>query len=266
MGAEAVVWPLTRDLTTASFHPDADHRAACAARSPPASGVHIHRGDALPEGHRGSVFISESAQNLVQRQVREPDGVSFRSHPAREGVEFLASRDTWFRPVFAANGPDGALYIVDMYRKDIDHPAYVPEASRRLFDFTAGRGLRTHLPSGRAGSPARSNRRRSRRHGHRSARAQPRASQRVVAGHGAAAAGRAPAAELPHRSCGSWPRRGGESGRLQALWTLDGLGVLNDEDVVRAMRDQSASVRRTACAWRRPVFHASPGLTGCRCC
>ena len=40
-----------------------------------------------------------------------------------------------------ANGPDGALYVVDMYRKDIDHPAYVPEESRRLFDFTAGRGM-----------------------------------------------------------------------------------------------------------------------------
>ena len=35
-----------------------------------ASGVHIHRGDALPAGHRGSIFICESAQNLVQRQVR----------------------------------------------------------------------------------------------------------------------------------------------------------------------------------------------------
>src|SRR4029453_11366944 len=65
-------------------------------------------------------------------------GVTFRSRPARQGAEFLASRDSWFRPVFITNGPGRALYIVDMYRKDIDHPAYIPEPSRRLFDFTAG--------------------------------------------------------------------------------------------------------------------------------
>ena len=137
VGAQARVWPLSRDLTTASFHPTLMNTPHVGTFTS-ASGVHIHRGDALPEGHRGSVFVAESAQNLVQRQVLESNGVTFRSRPAREGVEFLASRDTWFRPVFATNGPDGALYIVDMYRKDIDHPAYVPEASRRLFDFTAG--------------------------------------------------------------------------------------------------------------------------------
>ena len=54
--------------------------------------MHIHRGDALPEGHAGSVFIMESAQNLVQRQVLATDGVSFRSRPAREGVEFEPAR------------------------------------------------------------------------------------------------------------------------------------------------------------------------------
>ena len=112
-------------MTTASFHPSlmsTPHAGTFTA----ASGVHIHRGDALPAGHRESIFICESAQNLVQRQVRSPKGVTFTSRPARSGREFLASRDQWFRPVFAANGPDGALYIVDMYRKIIDHPQYVP--------------------------------------------------------------------------------------------------------------------------------------------
>ena len=107
VGAEAVVWPLTRDLTTASFHPtliNTPHAGTFTS----ASGVHIHRGDALPEGHQGGVFIAESAQNLVQRQMREPAGVTFRSTPVRSGVEFLASRDSWFRPVQLANGPDGS--------------------------------------------------------------------------------------------------------------------------------------------------------------
>ncbi len=138
-GAHAVVWPISADMTTASFHPSlmsTPHAGTFTA----ASGVHIHRGDALPATDRDSIFICESAQNLVQRQIRSPNGVTFTSRPARDGREFLASRDQWFRPVFAANGPDGALYIVDMYRKIIDHPQYVPEPSRRLLDFDAGKG------------------------------------------------------------------------------------------------------------------------------
>lgn len=243
-GARAVVWPLSRDLTTASFHPtlmNAPHAGTFTS----ASGVHIHRGDALPEGHRGSVFVAESAQNLVQRQVREPDGVTFRSRPAREGVEFLASRDTWFRPVFLSNGPDGALYIVDMYRKDIDHPAYVPEPSRRLFDFTAGTARGRIYRVAAAGRP-------------------PAAAKVDIAAAPVAAL----VANLDHPN--AWWRetsqrrlveRGGtaavprlralaaagsELGRLHALWTMDALGALDSGDVVGALSDPVAGVRENA--------------------
>ena len=243
-GAQAIVWPLSRDLTTASFHPqlmNTPHRGTFTS----ASGVHIHRGDALPEGHRGSVFVAESAQNLVQRQVREPDGVTFRSRPARDGVEFLASRDTWFRPVFAGNGPDGALYIVDMYRKDIDHPAYIPEPSRRLFDFTAGasrgriyRVAAANRPPARtvvniAGAPVSalvSNLE------HPNAWRRETAQRRLIERREQSAAPRLRALAAA----------GGELGRLHALWTMDVLGVLEDEDVMRGLRDPLASVRENA--------------------
>jgi putative heme-binding domain-containing protein len=45
----------------------------------------------------------------------------------------------WFRPVFLGEGPDGALYVADMYRREIDHPRYVPEESRGLLDFESGK-------------------------------------------------------------------------------------------------------------------------------
>jgi putative membrane-bound dehydrogenase-like protein len=257
-GADAMVWPLSRDLTTASFHPtlmNTPHAGTFTS----ASGVHIHRGDALPEGHRGSVFIAESAQNLVQRQVREPDGVTFRSRPAREGVEFLASRDTWFRPVFASNGPDGALYIVDMYRKDIDHPAYVPEASRRLFDFTAGaargriyRVAAASRPPARtavniAGAPVAalvSNLE------HPNAWWRETAQRRLIERREQTAAPRLRALAAS----------GAEFGRLHALWTLDVLGALEDADIVRAMRDPLATVRENAVRLAERRISASPGL------
>ena len=38
-----------------------------------------------------------------------PDGRKWLDHGL---AEFLATRDSWFRPVFAATGPDGALYVV----------------------------------------------------------------------------------------------------------------------------------------------------------
>ncbi len=258
VGAQAAVWPISRDLTTASFHPtlmNTPHAGTFTS----ASGVHIHRGDALPDGHRGSVFIAESAQNLVQRQILEPNGVTFRSHPARQGVEFLASRDSWFRPVFLTNGPDGALYIVDMYRKDIDHPAYVPEASRRLFDFTAGRAHgRIYRVAAKARPPARmavdlagasvetllSNLT------HPNAWRRETAQRRLIERGNQAAAPQLRALAAT----------GSEFGRLHALWTMDTLGVLKDEDIVRAMRDPIAGVRENAVRLAERRVPASPQL------
>jgi putative membrane-bound dehydrogenase-like protein len=244
VGAEAAVWPLSADLTTASFHPTL-MTTPHAGTFTSASGVHIHRGDALPAGHRGSLFIAESAQNLVQRQVREPSGVTFTSRPARDGVEFLASRDTWFRPVFAANGPDGALYIVDMYRKDIDHPAYVPEPSRPLFAFTAGKA---HGRIYRIAAVERPPGGTTVNVGDASIEAlvatleRPNAwwretAQRLLVERGA----RRAAARLRTLS-----EKGSELGRLHALWTMDALGVLEDGDVIRALRDPIAGVRENA--------------------
>jgi putative membrane-bound dehydrogenase-like protein len=257
-GAQARVWPLSRDLTTASFHPTligTPHVGTFTS----ASGVHIHRGDALPDGHRGSVFIAESAQNLVQRQLLAPDGVSFKAQPAREGVEFLASRDSWFRPVFLSDAPDGALYVVDMYRKDIDHPAYVPEASRGLFDFTAGtaRGriyriaatdrlpVRTDVNLGAATIDALV-----------SYLEHPNAWWREAAQRQLIERGAKEAAARLRTLTGT----GGEFGRLHALWTMDALRVLNDEDVDRALRDRFASVRENGAQIAERRIPESPRL------
>jgi putative heme-binding domain-containing protein len=259
VGAEARVWPLSRDLTTASFMPTLLH-APHSGTFTAASGVHVHRGTGLPEGHRDSLFITESAQNLVQRQVRVPRGVSFASKPARDGVEFLASRDTWFRPVFATAGPDGALYIVDMYRKDIDHPAYVPEASRSSFDFRAG------TTRGRIYRAA--------------------AAHRAPVGVAVPFAAASSAALVPYLAhADGWWRDAAQRrliereardvapalralaagdialGRLHALWTMAALDVLGDDDVVRALRDDDPGVRENAARLAEPrVARSQPVL------
>ena len=87
-----------------------------------------------------SVFISEPAQNVVHREILETNGVTFTSHraPDEQDREFLASSDNWFRPTMLRTGPDGALYIADIYRLVIEHPEYFPEELKGGSDIRAG--------------------------------------------------------------------------------------------------------------------------------
>ncbi|MFO1502045.1 MAG: PVC-type heme-binding CxxCH protein [Verrucomicrobiota bacterium] len=105
-----------------------------------ATGITIYRGDAWPEDFRGNAFVADCGSNLVHRKRVLSDGVSLRAErPADEvKTEFLASRDVWFRPVQMANAPDGALYIIDMYREVIEHPWSFPASIKRHLDLDSG--------------------------------------------------------------------------------------------------------------------------------
>jgi putative membrane-bound dehydrogenase-like protein len=87
-----------------------------------------------------SLFVSEPAHNLVHRMVLEPDGPSYRGvrAPGEIGREFVASRDSWFRPTQMKTGPDGALWIADMYRAVIQHPEWMPASVQNSIDLRAG--------------------------------------------------------------------------------------------------------------------------------
>ena len=98
-------------------------------------GPTIDRGGLLPNEYHGNAFVCEPLSNLVHRRVLVPDGVTFIARRAEQGREFLASTDPAFRPVNLASGPDGALYIVDMYRELVEHPQFVPEPARASVDF-----------------------------------------------------------------------------------------------------------------------------------
>ena len=98
-------------------------------------GPTIERGDLLPARYHGNAFVCEPLTNLVHRRVLEPSGLTFIARRVEQGREFLASTDPAFRPVNLATGPDGALYVVDMYRELVEHPQFVPEAARASVDF-----------------------------------------------------------------------------------------------------------------------------------
>ena len=118
-------------------------------------GPMIERGGLLPDAYRGNAFVCEPLSNLVHRRVLEPDGVTFVARRVEQGKEFLASSDPAFRPVNLATGPDGALYIVDMYRELVEHPQFVPESVRGAVEFRRwhDRGRIWRVASLRAGLP-----------------------------------------------------------------------------------------------------------------
>jgi putative membrane-bound dehydrogenase-like protein len=87
-----------------------------------------------------SVFISEPVHNAVHREVLAPDGAGLKSTRAKDekSSEFLASTDNWFRPTSTRTGPDGALYIADMYRFVIEHPEWISPQMQSRLDLRAG--------------------------------------------------------------------------------------------------------------------------------
>ena len=106
------------------------------------SGGTIYDGDAFPEEYYGNVFTGDVAGNLVHRDVLVPSKESpvlvAKRDAGEKTNEFLASTDSWFRPAGFTVGPDGALYVIDMYRQHIETPLSIPEDLKEDMDFLAG--------------------------------------------------------------------------------------------------------------------------------
>ncbi len=108
-----------------------------------ACGLGIYRDDLLGADFTGNAFTCEPVNLLVHRLQLTPKGTTFAgSRPKEEQTrEFLASTDNWFRPVHAVSGPDGCLWIADMYRFLIEHPQWIPATEIAKIDVRAGAGL-----------------------------------------------------------------------------------------------------------------------------
>ncbi len=105
-----------------------------------ACGPNIYRDSVLGTALSGNAFICEPVHNLVSRQVLEAKGATFTSDraPEEQASEFFASTDSWSRPVSVKTGPDGALWIADMYRLVIEHPEWIPQDWQKKLDLRAG--------------------------------------------------------------------------------------------------------------------------------
>jgi putative membrane-bound dehydrogenase-like protein len=86
----------------------------------------VYTAKLFPKEYHGNTFVCDPANNLIHRDVLFARGPTFTAKRGEEGREFLASTDNWFRPVWLAVGPDGALYVADFYREVIETPLSLP--------------------------------------------------------------------------------------------------------------------------------------------
>ncbi|GAB2589789.1 DUF7133 domain-containing protein [Spirosoma areae] len=222
----------------------------------------FYRGKALPNAYYGNVFVCEPAGNLIKRNLVEDKGLLLSANDPHPGKEFLASTDERFRPVHLATGPDGALYVADMYRGLIQHGAYV---TPYLKEQTLARNLDKPVNRGRIWRIVPQNWKAQ----------QPRKlsgasldelvaeltnpdgwhrdmAQRLLVERNDKRAGGA----LTHLAVkGSNPL-----GRLQALWTLDGLKLSNPDVLLPLVADPNTLVKTTALRLLEPFATADPSL------
>ncbi|MFP6603015.1 MAG: HEAT repeat domain-containing protein, partial [Pirellulaceae bacterium] len=197
----------------------------------------------------GQAFICEPVHNLIHREIMRPDGPSFSSRRlgSESNSEFLVSSDSWFRPTMIRTGPDGALWIADMYRLVIEHPKWIPKSWQQRLDLRSGadRGRIYRITRGddqRPPSAAHQLKGQTTAHWIEKLKSsngwqRDTAQQQLIAQND-------PATVKPLQALA----QSGQNplGRLHALCTLDGMARLDAATVTVALRDAHPGVRRHA--------------------
>ena len=125
-----VVTPANPRVYTAKSPQKRFHSFEQSGRFTSACSGMVYRDELLfPRGGERHAFTCEPFHNVVQHNIIFRKGSTFaaRRDPAESKVDFIASKDRWFRPVMVRTGPDGALWVVDMYRYMIEHPQWLPK-------------------------------------------------------------------------------------------------------------------------------------------
>jgi putative membrane-bound dehydrogenase-like protein len=212
------------------------------------AGVTVYRGDAYPAEFYGNVFIGDAQNNLVHRRILVPDGPTFRAvrGPREHATEFVRSSDNWFRPVNFVNAPDGTLYVLDMSRAVIE-AIHIPLDVVKHLDLKRGRDqgriYRIAPPGFRDVAPPQLSRASNgelvaalcKKNGwHRDT------ARRLIYEQ------QDHAAVEPLRRLLSAANAPLAQTRVGALWSLEGLKALRDEDIRIALIDPVSQVRATA--------------------
>ncbi|MEO1998785.1 MAG: HEAT repeat domain-containing protein, partial [Planctomycetaceae bacterium] len=97
----------------------------------------IYEGGVLPQRYHGQLFGIEPLQGQVVLSDVTRDGSTFQT---RDLFRPVRTDDQWFRPVDIKLGPDGGIYIADLYEQRIDHSSHfagrVTRNSGRVYRLT----------------------------------------------------------------------------------------------------------------------------------
>ena len=235
-------------------------------------GQSVFRGDRLPKTMEGDLFICEPVGRLIRRaKVIDSSGETILAN-AYDKREFLASSDMNFRPVNTATGPDGCLYIVDMYHGIIQESAWTkpdsyinPQIRRKGLDKHINRGriyrvVHDALTPGPAprlldATPAQLVASLSSPNGWWRDNAQ----QLLIVQNDQAQVPALKKLALGQRSFGEklkfWNAAPGAVTRVHALWTLEGLKAIDQATLMAALGDEDPQVRRAAIRISEPFLH-----------
>ncbi len=246
---DQTVWPgrITPGVNR-GYRPNVLREDGTLSRYTGACGTLIYRGSNFPPEFLGDGFVCEPTGNLIRRnKVTERDGILTAAN-AYERAEFLTSTDERFRPVNLVNGPDGCLYIVDLYRGLIQHRIYLTTFLRKQVE---ERGLAAPTGLGRIYRVVHEG-----RQPERAPKMSRMDSAALISELSAKDAWRRDTAQrlLVERQDGSavdalrklLRRSRNPLAQVHALWTLHGLGGLNPAAVRRAMRSPDPKVRSAA--------------------
>lgn len=105
----------------------------------------IYEEGALPPSYRGRLFGIEP----LQGQVVMSDIRAYQSSFETEDISrVIKTDDQWFRPVDIKTGPDGSIYVADMYEQRIDHSSHyagrIDRTNGRIYRLTAKAAGMTH--------------------------------------------------------------------------------------------------------------------------
>lgn len=92
-----------------------------------ACGITWYQGGLFPDSFNNVTFVAEPVSNIIHADRITDKGATFTASRIYQQKEFFASTDAWCRPVMCYIGPDGALYVIDYYRKIIEHPEWLSE-------------------------------------------------------------------------------------------------------------------------------------------
>ncbi|MDQ8182929.1 discoidin domain-containing protein [Pelagicoccus sp. SDUM812005] len=214
-------------------------------------GQSIYLGDAMPE-LQGNLFLPEPVGNLIRRaEVNRENGYTQLTHPYQdEKKEFIATRDANFRPVWSGTTPDGGLMFVDMYRGIIQEGNWTKKGSylrevidKYGFDRNIGRGRIYRLTRDGAAYGEQ-----PRFYGMRpqemvSALSHPNGWWRMTAQKLIVLSQDLSVVEALKRKALSDENA---LGRLHSLWTLEGLGAIDEDLLTKLMLNDSDSDVRSA--------------------